>query len=146
MVTTRFLGNRRNGYDVKDQTKEVITNKVARALHILQNLPSGNASWNEVEDVKEAFHLLDNITDYMPRVECWCVVKKYADPSWADSIWIGCENADQAASMATALLKHSQSKQDHPYRDSFVAEYKPCRILDIIRPDVTTEEYIDSLR
>lgn len=150
MVATnnRILGPRRNGYSTDQRTTEFCKDKVTRGLRALQRLPEGSTvELDKVQDVIEAFHFLDNVIDYIPEVNCWCVVKKYADPTWKDAVWIGCTNQEQAETMRPAIFEHYRN-QSHgmTYRDTFEVEFRPCSILQILRPEVTVEEYLQTLR
>lgn len=146
MVKRLLIGERRNGYSNDEQTTEFCKDKVTRGLRSLKRLPEGNViQLKDIQNLMDAFKFLDSVINYLPSVECWCVVKKYADVSWADAVWMGCTKQEQAEAMCPAIQAHYQKGYDTPMRDRFVVEFRPCRLMSIVTADLTVEEYISFL-
>lgn len=94
--------------------------------------------------IATAYERLDELTRYLPKVECWCVVKYYHHPNWSPAVWVGCTTEAQARALAPAL-KQFYTRPGCVDPEEFRAERAPCPVNQIVRPEVTVEEYLSHI-
>jgi hypothetical protein len=133
-----------------EKNTTAVTSRVVRALEQLSRLPPDKTevSFEYLPEVAAAWSLLRNLTDALPKIVTWCVVKHYAnhdpaDNSWKPAVWVGCTTKAQAEELAPAIQKHYSKKYD--YGDRFVVEQRGCHVRDILNPCMTVEQYINLL-
>lgn len=106
-----------------------------------------------VTDLVRAWNLLDHVTDALPDVNLWCVVKHYRahlaeTGSWRPAVWVACTTKAQADEFATAI--HEHYVQENAWRgsdahDTFVSERADARVSQIVDPNLSAEAYVAGL-
>lgn len=102
----------------------------------------------DAERIADAWRRLRHLERALPRVRCWAVVKHYAhDPeTWKPAIWCGFYTKRQAQRFAPKLEEFYARGEKRPrYRDRFKVEFVSVGVSEIMRRDLTPEQYINGI-
>ena len=134
-----MVGERVNGWSEDELNVGHVRHRAQRVLNLLA--PFEDSTWavemGDVTRIVEAYQKLSDLELYLPKVKAWAVVKRYADRSWHDRTWVACLSEEQANQYRDALEAHYDR-----FPDTWVVEFLPVRVLDIMSPDMAASEYI----
>lgn len=125
---------------------------VEHAASILRMLPA-EPDETDAARVRDLYQTLAHaIRWHLPQVTLWCVVKHYADHDpatglWAPAIWCAFLSREQAESFRTAIDEHytAQARARGWRLDGWTVERRAARPTDIIHPNLTPTEYIQTV-
>lgn len=122
-----------------------VRQSILTVIELLHHVPDEDTSLplERLQDIVDAYNELDDLQRNLPKVEGWCVVKKYHGYGWEgkEAIWCACTIQEQANDLALFLYNHYKAKHPGGITDDFVVEYRPAKINEFLKPDVTPEEY-----
>lgn len=98
----------------------------------------------EVDKAVAMFEALDNIEYFFPEVEAWCVFRAPdADGRW-ERVYCGCLTEEQAQRLLKVVEAHERVKERangwSKDSDRLVVQRMPCRVQDIVHPDMPDDQ------
>lgn len=141
-----YAPGRTNGWHDHQCTAEFVRKQLRKALDALEGLEGKKAPQKAASKVRTAYQSLDELARYLPKVECWCVVKYYPPhywDIWKPAVWDGCLTKKQAEAFAKICQEHYA--RDTGRGERYVVERRACDIRMIHSRSVTPDEYREAL-